>query len=227
MKKFAIIGFGCAGYNGAKAIRAHDSEAAIHVFDHSGAPPFNPMLSTYHASGKLPYDAVFPFGTPEEISQELQLQIMGETVTEVTAQRAVITDKGVHEGYDAVLLATGANALVPGFLTCTGKKWFLMRTLNDALALRQHLDENKVRTAAVVGASMVGIKVAELLQAIIPIPVHLWDERSTTVTAAGILGENNVYGKKRKQVLDAVAAQVILESFLAWRKNHPGENPPQ
>ena len=70
-------------------------------------------------------------------------------------------------------------------------------------------------------------KVAELLQAIIPIPVHLWDERSTTVTAAGILGENNVYGKKRKQVLDAVAAQVILESFMAWRKNHPGENPPQ
>ena len=163
MKKFAIIGFGCAGYNGAKAIRAHDGEAVIHVFDHSGAPPFNPMLSTYHASGKLPYDAVFPFGTPEEISQELQLQIMGETVTEVTDQRSVITDKGVHEGYDAVLLATGANALVPGFLTCTGKKWFLMRTLNDALALRQYLDKNKVRTAAVVGASMVGIKVAELL----------------------------------------------------------------
>ena len=30
-----------------------------------------------------------------------------------------------------------------------------------------------------------------------------------------------------RAVLDAVAAQVILESFLAWRKNHPGETPPQ
>lgn len=69
-------------------------------------------------------------------------------------------------------------------------------------------------------------KVAELLAAIIPQPVCLWDERSTTVTAAGILGENNVYGKKRKQVLDAVAAQVILESFLAWRRNHPDAAPP-
>ena len=69
-------------------------------------------------------------------------------------------------------------------------------------------------------------KVAELLAAIVDSPVCLWDERSTTVTAAGILGENNVYGKKRKQVLDAVAAQVILESFLAWRKNHPEEQPP-
>ena len=179
MKQFAIIGFGCAGYHGAKAIRAHDSEAAIHVFDHSGAPPFNPMLSTYHASGKLPYDAVFPFGTLEEISRELKLHLTGETVTEVTAQRTVITDKGVHEGYDAVLVATGANALVPGFLTCTGQKWFLMRTLNDALALRQYLDANKVRTAAVVGASMVGIKVAELL--------HKEDAAVTIVDAAPYL----------------------------------------
>ena len=68
---------------------------------------------------------------------------------------------------------------------------------------------------------------ARMLEEATGLPVHLWDERSTTVTAAGILGENNVYGKKRKQVLDAVAAQVILESFLAWRKNHPGEEPPQ
>ena len=69
--------------------------------------------------------------------------------------------------------------------------------------------------------------VAKLLSAIVPIPVCLWDERSTTVTAAGILSENNVYGKKRKKVLDAVAAQVILESFMAWRRNHPDEQPPQ
>ena len=68
---------------------------------------------------------------------------------------------------------------------------------------------------------------AGLLKAIIPIPVYMWDERSTTVTAAGILGENNVYGKKRKQVLDAVAAQVILENFLAWRKNNPGAEMPE
>lgn len=66
-------------------------------------------------------------------------------------------------------------------------------------------------------------RVAGLLAAIVEVPVCLWDERSTTVSAAGILSENNVYGKKRRKVLDAVAAQVILESFLAWRRNHPDE----
>lgn len=62
-------------------------------------------------------------------------------------------------------------------------------------------------------------KLAETLRAVLTIPVELWDERSTTVTAANILSENGTFGKKRKEVLDAVAATVILESYLAYRRN--------
>ena len=52
------------------------------------------------------------------------------------------------------------------------------------------------------------------------LPVVLWDERSTTVSAIGILNQTDVRGKKRKAVIDAVAAVLILESYLAYRKNH-------
>ncbi len=51
------------------------------------------------------------------------------------------------------------------------------------------------------------------------IPTELWDERSTTVTAHNYLNETNVRGKKRKAVVDAVAATIILETYLAYRKN--------
>lgn len=64
-------------------------------------------------------------------------------------------------------------------------------------------------------------KLADTVRAIITLPIEMWDERSTTVTAAGILDENGTYGKKRKQVLDAVAATVILESYLSYRRQHP------
>ncbi len=57
------------------------------------------------------------------------------------------------------------------------------------------------------------------------LPVVLWDERSTTVSAAGILNTADLRGKKRKAVIDAVAAVLILESYLAYRKNHPQEEP--
>lgn len=47
----------------------------------------------------------------------------------------------------------------------------------------------------------------------------LWDERCTTVSAHTVLNMNNTRGKKRKQTVDAVAAVMILEDFLAYRKN--------
>lgn len=53
--------------------------------------------------------------------------------------------------------------------------------------------------------------------------VVMWDERRTTVSAAAILAENEVFGKKRKQILDSVSATVILEGYMAWRRNHPEE----
>ncbi len=63
-------------------------------------------------------------------------------------------------------------------------------------------------------------KLGEMLQKLLPIPVEYWDERGTTKSAAGILSETGTYGKKRKELLDAVAATVILESYLQYRQNH-------
>ena len=59
------------------------------------------------------------------------------------------------------------------------------------------------------------------------LPVVLWDERRTTVSAAAILAENDTFGQKRKARLDSVSAAVILESFLNWRAHHPGQEPPE
>ncbi len=59
------------------------------------------------------------------------------------------------------------------------------------------------------------------------LPVALWDERRTTVSAAAILAENDTFGQKRKQRLDSVSAAVLLESFLQWRQAHPDQPPPE
>lgn len=59
------------------------------------------------------------------------------------------------------------------------------------------------------------------------LPVALWDERRTTVSAAAILAENDTFGQKRKQRLDSVSAAVLLESFLQWRHAHPDQAPPE
>lgn len=60
---------------------------------------------------------------------------------------------------------------------------------------------------------------AQRLGELVQVPVRLWDERSTTVSAIGYLNTTNTRGKKRKAVVDAVAATIILESYLNYRKN--------
>jgi len=49
------------------------------------------------------------------------------------------------------------------------------------------------------------------------LPVKLWDERRTTVEAHNILNAHNYHGQKRKNTVDAVAAALILEGYLAFR----------
>lgn len=58
---------------------------------------------------------------------------------------------------------------------------------------------------------------AILVEAATGIKVNMWDERRTTVEAHNILSAHNYHGKKRKNTVDAVAASLILEGYLAFR----------
>ena len=57
-----------------------------------------------------------------------------------------------------------------------------------------------------------------LLEEATGLPVEFVDERGNTITAHGYLNDTNTRGKKRKAVVDAVAATVILENFLEKRR---------
>ena len=58
------------------------------------------------------------------------------------------------------------------------------------------------------------------------LPVTLWDERCSTQAAYRALDAGAVYGKKRKAVVDAVAAVMILESYLTYRRHQTAKEIP-
>ena len=57
--KYAVVGFGTAGYHAVKKIRELDKEGCIDVYSNTGRAPYNPMLTTYYAFGKLEYEGMF------------------------------------------------------------------------------------------------------------------------------------------------------------------------
>ncbi len=60
----------------------------------------------------------------------------------------------------------------------------------------------------------ISMEFADELKEMLNIPVHLWDERLTTVAAEKTLLEADVSRKKRKLVIDKMAATLILQNYL-------------
>lgn len=58
----------------------------------------------------------------------------------------------------------------------------------------------------------------------VELPIKLWDERLTTRQAEGILLEADMSRKKRKKVIDQLAATIILQSYLDAKTNQGGIN---
>ena len=62
-------------------------------------------------------------------------------------------------------------------------------------------------------------KFASMLEERTGLPVAMFDERMTTMTASRYLNETNTRGSKRKQVIDTLSAQIILQNALDRLKN--------
>lgn len=62
------------------------------------------------------------------------------------------------------------------------------------------------------------LKLVRLLEDIASCEVVTWDERLSTSSAVNVLNETDTRGKKRKAIIDAVAAEIILQSYLDYKK---------
>ena len=65
-------------------------------------------------------------------------------------------------------------------------------------------------------------KFAGILQGLVEVPVAMIDERMTTMAAARYLNETDTRGQKRKQVIDTLSAEIILQNMLDKLKYRRG-----
>ncbi len=206
MAAYAIVGFGCAGYHAAQAIRETDSTGTIDIYSEHPDPPYNPMLTTYYASNRLRYEGMFPFGTLEEIEDNYKLHIYPSVkVTGLDAEnRTLKLENGESRAYDKILLATGAYSFVPPIPNECPEASISMRTLDDARRLRSILEEGTISKAVVIGASMAGIKVVEALSnngvktTLVDMAPHIFPLAAYPQTAARIESELAAQGIRMK-----------------------------
>ena len=103
------------------------------------------------------------------------------------------------------------------FLTTPITPQITLKARNIVIGLPLNMDGTEGERAAK------SRKLAKTVELWSGLPVRMWDERQTTCAAADLLDESGTFGSRRKEILDSVSATVILDDYLAWRKEHPGE----
>ena len=63
-------------------------------------------------------------------------------------------------------------------------------------------------------------QLAGLIEEQTGIKTIMYDERCTTITAHNFLNDVNAHGKKRKNIVDTLAATIILQDFMNYKKNN-------
>jgi len=160
-----ILGSGGAAVNAIKAIRENQYQGEVHLFSDSVQPPFNPMLLTYYLGGKIPLEKCYLFGGNYNFFQEYKVNLHGGSpiVQLDMKEKAVIIAQGQKVNYESCLIASGASAIVPPVSGSKSKRVFVIRTVEDAVRLRE-LYLTRPKKVLLVGASMVGIKLVEIFQ---------------------------------------------------------------
>jgi len=160
--KIVIVGNGLAGTLAAKTVRELDQEAGIEIFGEEKYAYYpRPNLIEFLA-GRLPYEKLFAFPENWNVRQRIGLHF-GERVARIRPdERKIETESGGAFAYDALLLASGARAVVPP-LTGSGLKGvFVLRTLDDALAILDHLRTHA--HVAVLGGGLLGLEIARAVR---------------------------------------------------------------
>lgn len=159
----AIIGNGCAAAECIKALRESGHKGSIHVFTDSTWPIYNPMLTTYYAAGKISFEQLFPYGADDTFykTYNVDLHPTSPVTTLDAAKKVVVNRQGYELAYDRCLIASGASSLLPPIEGSDSDRIHLMRTVEDAVKMKESL-KKKPRRALVVGASMIGVKIVEM-----------------------------------------------------------------
>ncbi|NKZ03754.1 FAD-dependent oxidoreductase [Actinomadura latina] len=155
-RRIVIVGAGLAGASAAAALRERGFEGEVTLFGRESHAPYElPPLSKGILLGKTDEpDWVREAGYYADHGIELRRDT---TITALRpAEHVVVDARGDEHGYDRLLLATGSRPrTLPGF---DAPGVHRLRTLDDALALRERLTEDA--RVVVVGAGWIGCEVA-------------------------------------------------------------------
>lgn len=165
--RIVIVGGVAGGMSCAARARRLDESAEIIVLERGEHVSYANCGLPYFVGGEIADPAKLLVQTPQSLHAALNLDVRtGHDVTGLDPEQRVVTvdtpDGRTRIGYDALVLSPGAQAARPPIPGLDSPRVRTLRTVDDALALREQV-ETGARRAVVLGAGFIGIEAAEAL----------------------------------------------------------------
>ena len=173
MKKILIVGGVAGGASAAARLRRLDEKAEIILFERGEHISFANCGLPYFIGEEITDKGQLTLQTPDSFHRRFNIDVRvfsevisidkkGKTVT-VKNQR---THETYTESYDKLILSPGAEAIRPNIEGIHSHKVFTLRNIPDTFKIKDYIEKNQPKSAAIVGGGFIGVEMAENLHAI-------------------------------------------------------------
>ncbi len=166
--KVLIVGGVAGGMSAATRLRRLQEDAEIIVFEQGPHVSYANCGLPYHIGEVIPEQKDLLLQTPKSLHDRFRLDVrVHNRVTKLNPAQKTVEVKNLETGesytesYDALILSTGAKPRmvpIPGL-----ERAHVLRDVPDTIAIKELVDQKKVKTAAIIGAGFIGIELAENL----------------------------------------------------------------
>ena len=160
-----VIGGVAAGTKTAAKLMRQDRSAKVTVYTKSKDISYAGCGLPYYVGGSIETREELIVNTPEKYASLTGVEVRTgmEAVRIDAAAKTVSFANGETVSYDKLVIATGAVPFVPDVPGTDLSGVFTMRTPDDAIALRDYIENNHCRSAVVAGGGFIGLEIAENL----------------------------------------------------------------
>lgn len=170
--KVLIIGGVAGGAGTAARLRRNDENAEIIMFEKGEYISFANCGLPYYIGDVITNKAALQLQTPQSFNARFGVDVrVKNEVIGVDSAAKTVTVKRVDSGetytesYDVLVVSPGASPIRPPIEGIEKNKVFTLRNIPDTYAIKEYVDANKPKTAAVIGGGFIGIEMAENLHA--------------------------------------------------------------
>nr|WP_304968382.1 FAD-dependent oxidoreductase [uncultured Acetatifactor sp.] len=168
--KVVIVGGVAGGATAAARIRRLDEAAEIIVFERSGYVSYANCGLPYYIGGVIADSEELTLQTPESFYSRFRVAMkVRHEVTGIHPERKTVSVKNLEtgeefeEGYDKLILSPGARPTQPRLPGTGISKLFTLRTVEDTLRIKEHIDRHHPKSAILAGGGFIGLELAENL----------------------------------------------------------------